>query len=128
MKNLLKLTPIILLFLIAGCDKEAPLNSKLDGTWELRFAKGHSSSDVYIFHGKNFSRTTGSKPSGTGTFEIRDITDKDRETGVVYPYRITFIIDGSKLGTYLKVGDNTIVMSSGRADVDENLWIYDKLK
>jgi hypothetical protein len=128
MKNLLKLFPVILLLLFAGCDKEAPLNASLDGTWELRFVKGQPNSDIYTFNGKNFSRTTALKPSGSGTFEISNITEKDRESGVVYPFRITFTIDGSKLGTYLKVNDNSIVMSSGQAGVDESHFIYDKVK
>ncbi|SKB87489.1 hypothetical protein [Daejeonella lutea] len=128
MKNLFKLSSIILVFLFASCDKETTLNFSLDGTWELRFVKGQPNSDIYVFKGKNFERTTASKPSGSGTFEIDNITDKDRESGVVYPYRITFVIDGSKLGTYIKVNDNSIVMSSGQAGLDETNFIYDRVK
>ena len=126
MKILTNLFSIILLLLFASCEKEAALNAGLDGTWELRFVKGQANSDIYIFKGKNFERTTASKPSGSGTFEVSNITEKDRESGVVYPYRITFVIDGSKLGTYLKVNDNSIVMSSGQAGLDESHVIYDR--
>ncbi len=128
MKNFFKLFSIILLFILAGCEKEAPLNASLDGTWELRFVKGQPNGDIYTFKGRNFERTTALKSSGSGTFEISKITQKDSESGVVYPYRITFTIDGSKLGTYLKVNDNSIVMSSGQAGIDETHFIYDKVK
>lgn len=126
MKNSFNLFSIILLFLFASCEKEAPLNASLDGTWELRFVKGQPNSDIYIFTGKNFERTTASKPSGSGTFEVSKITEKDRESGVVYPYRISFNIDGGKLSTYLKVNDNSIVISSGQAGLDETHFIYDR--
>ena len=127
-KNLLTSVLIISFFLFSACEKESALDSALEGTWELRYLKGKPNNSIYKFSGNTFERTIDLKPAGSGTFKISEVTEKDRNSGVVYPYTITFIIDGSKLGTYLKIGDNTMVMSSGQAGVDETHWIYDKVK
>ncbi len=129
MKNLLQLSVIIIFFLISACDKDKSLVTVVDGTWELRSQKGTSNGAIYKFSGNNYEMTIGLNPSKSGTFKISKVTDDDRNSGVIYPYRITFIIDGgSKLGTYLNVSDTTIVMSSGQAGVDEKNFIYDKVK
>lgn len=129
MKTLLQLSVIFVFFLISACDKDKSLVTAVDGTWELRSQKGTSNGAIYKFSGNNYELTIGLNPSKSGTFKISKITDDDRNSGVVYPYRITFIIDGgSKLGTYLNVGGSTMVMSSGQAGVDETHFIYDKVK
>lgn len=129
MKYLLKLSVIIVFFLISACDKDKSLVTVVDGTWELRSQKGTSHGAIYKFSGNNYEMTIGLNPSKSGTFKISKITDDDRNSGVVYPYKITFIIDGgSKLGTFLNVSEKTMVMSSGQAGVDETHFIYDKVK
>ena len=129
MKNLLQLSVIIIFFLFSACDKDKSLDTAVDGTWELRSQKGTSNGAIYMFSGNNYQFTIGLNPSKSGTFKISKITDDDRNSGVVYPYKITFIIDGgSKLGTFLNVSENTMVMSSGQAGVDEKNFIYDKVK
>lgn len=104
------------------------MSAKIEGTWELRLLKGKLNNSIYKFEGTSFEQTINLKPAGNGTFAIKNITEKDRDSGVLYPYRITFTIDGSKLSTFLKLSDSTMVMSSGQAEVDESQWIYDRVK
>ncbi len=128
MKKVFTALSLFIFTLFIGCDKGATLPLELDGKWEGRFLKGDPDNDIYRFSGNTFQRTINMKPAGSGTFEVTRIDERDKSNGVVYPYKITFIIDGSRLGTYLRQEDNTIVISSGRADSDETHFTYDKVK
>jgi len=128
MKTFFKLVPLVLFLFFAACEKENLLNAKIEGTWELRLLKGKPNSSIYKFEGTSFEKTINLNSAGSGNFAIKQVSDTDRNSGVLYPYKITFTIDGSKLSTFLKLGENTMVMSSGQSGVDESQWIYDRVK
>ena len=107
MKNCSLVIILSLIIAVSACKKENRLESKLEGTWELRHLIGFvppdrkgdrppGNGDIYTFKGNNFERLMGGIIIDSGTFLVlNDISNYNEKL----EFKIVF--DGGKY-------DNTI--------------------
>jgi len=135
MKNSLLVVILSLLILVSACKKENRLESKLEGTWELRHVIGFlppdlqgdrppGNGEIYTFQGNNFERQTGGKITNSGTFSVLNEKSNHNEK-----LEFKLLLDGDKYDSSIpfKMTGEKLVLHFGALASDGAIETYARL-
>ncbi|MDP2413245.1 hypothetical protein [Daejeonella sp.] len=136
MKLSLKIALIFIVFTSVSCDKEERLQSKLEGTWELRHIEGgyrpaNSPSDyepgngnILKFDGNKFQQKYGTNPAINGTYTI--IEEEAEVNGEKLSHKIDFQSDQNVIDLYFKISGGKLSLYYGHIAADGFVSTYEK--
>jgi hypothetical protein len=136
MKNFIKALFLVLMISVLSCKKEERLESRLEGSWELRHILGgfriaDSPSDfpagngnIIKFEGANYERWAEGNMYSKGTFKI--IKDQAEIDGTNYSYKLEF---ENKMDSdvHFKISDKEMKTTVGSQAHDGYTVTYEKL-
>lgn len=136
MKISLKIALILMVFTSVSCDKEERLQSRLEGTWELRHIEGgyrpaNSPSDyepgngnILKFDGNKFQYKYGTNPIINGTYTI--IEEEVDLNGDKLSYKIDFQSDQNLGDPFFKISGGKLSLYYGHIAADGFVSTYEK--
>jgi hypothetical protein len=132
----LKIALILMVITSVSCDKEERLQSKLEGTWELRHIEGgyrpaNSPSDyepgngnILKFDGNKFQYKYGTNPAINGTYTI--IEEETNVNGDNLSHKIDFQSDQNIGDPYFKISGGKLSLYYGHIAADGFVSSYEK--
>jgi len=136
MKISLKIALILMVFTFVSCDKEERLQSKLEGTWELRHIEGgyrpaNSPSDyepgngnILIFDGNKFQYKHGVQAAINGTYTV--IKEETEVNGEKLSHKIVFQSDQNIGDPFFKISGDKLRLYYGHIAADGFVSTYEK--
>ena len=135
MKNCSLVIILSLIIAVSACKKENRLESKLEGTWELRHLIGFvppdrkgdrppGNGDIYTFKGNNFERLMGGIIIDSGTFLVlNDISNYNEKL------QFKLVLDGDKYDSSIpfKMTGEKLVLHFGALASDGAIETYARL-
>lgn len=135
MKNCFKALLYILIFSFAGCDKDANIDAKLQGSWELRHMLGiqiagmspdfpPENGHIVKFEDDSYQIYDKGKLLLSTTFKIE--SEQREIDGTVYSEKIVYLDSGYKTSVFFKISGNTLKICYGSIAVDGGTSTYRK--
>ncbi len=136
MKNFLKLALIFIMITSVSCDKEERLQSKLEGTWELRHIEGGyrpvnspvdyapGNGNILEFDGNKFQQLSGTNAAINGTYII--IKEEAEVNGEKLSHKIDFQSDQNLIDPFFKISGGKLSLYYGHIAADGYVSTYIK--
>lgn len=136
MKISLKIALIFTVIAFVSCDKEERLQSKLEGTWELRHIEGGyrpanspsnyepGNGNILKFDGNKFQQKYGNNPAINGTYTI--IEEETNVNGDNLSYKIDFQSDQNIGDPFFKISGGKLRLYYGHIAADGFVSMYEK--
>ena len=136
MKISLKIAIIFTVFVFVSCDKEERLQSKLEGTWELRHIEGGyrpanspvdyepGNGNMLIFDGNKFQYKHGVQAAISGTYTI--IEEETNVNGDNLSHKIDFQSDQNIGDPFFKISGGKLSLYYGHIAADGFVSTYEK--
>lgn len=136
MKTCLKIALIFIVITSVSCDKEERLQSKLEGSWELRHIEGGyrpvnspvdyapGNGNILKFEGNKFQQLSGTQPGISGTYTI--IKEEAKLSGENLSYKIDFQSDQNIGDPFFKISGGKLMLYVGDIPADGFVSTYIK--
>ena len=136
MKTCLKIALIFIVTTSVSCDKEERLQSKLEGSWELRHIEGGyrpvnspvdyapGNGNILEFDGNKFQQLSGTQPGISGTYTI--IKEEAKLSGENLSYKIDFQSDKNLIDPFIKISGGKLMLYVGDIPADGSVNTYKK--
>lgn len=136
MKNCLKIALIFIMITSVSCAKEERLQSKLEGSWELRHIEGGyipvnspvdyepGNGNILKFEGNKFQQLSGTQPGISGTYII--IKEEAKLSGENLSYKINLQSDKNLIDPFFKISGGKLMLYVGDIPADGYVSTYIK--